>query len=339
MKVRVSIVGATGYSGGEIISLLARHSGVEFSGVFSGKSGKTVPFNTLHPSLRGRSGPTTEPYTPEKVIKGKPDCVFTATPAEFSAEAAPALLKAGIRVIDISGAFRIPDIAVFEKWYGFKHPCPELAREAVFGITELCGPELKKAKLVANPGCYPTSVILALKPIMGLIDLDRGIICDSASGVSGAGRQSSEAYSFCELDGNFKAYNIGKHKHEPEMRHALGISAADRFVFVAHLLPVSRGILSTMHAVLKKGVTALEVSEAYNKALGGKRMVVLHGEGKPPELKDVVHTPLTAIGFSMLPGEGIVVVSAIDNLLKGAASQAVQNFNVMFGFDGAEGLA
>jgi len=338
MKVRVSVVGATGYSGGEIISILARHPGVEISGVFSGKSGKTVPFNTLHPSLRGRSGPTTEPYTSEKVINGKPDCVLTATPAEFSAETAPVLLKAGIRVIDISGAFRIPDPAVFEKWYGFKHPCPELAKEAVFGVTELCGPELKNANLVANPGCYPTSVILALKPIMDLIDLEKGIICDSASGVSGAGKQSSEAYSFCELDGNFKAYNIGKHKHEPEMRHALGISTADRFVFVAHLLPVSRGILSTMHAVLKKGVTPAQVSEAYLKTLGGKPLIILRGDGKPPELKDVVHTPLTAIGFSMLPGGGIVVVSAIDNLLKGAASQAVQNFNVMFGFHQTEGL-
>jgi N-acetyl-gamma-glutamyl-phosphate reductase len=340
MSIRVSVIGATGYSGGELLSILARHPHVELAGVFSGKSGKTVPFETLHPSLGGKKGPTTVPYSHDAVIASRPDVVFLATPAEVSAEVAPLLIRDGVRVIDISGAFRLKSAAEFQKWYGFALPDPSLLEEAVYAVTELCGRELSSASLVANPGCYPTSVVLALKPVMQFVDVAGGIICDSASGVSGAGRQSSEAYSFCELATNFKAYNIGRHKHEPEMRQALGLAADSDFVFAAHLLPVIRGILTTIHVKLKPGADAAAMTAAYGAAYRDKTFIRVHPAGKLPELKDVAVTPRADIGFSILPdGKRAVIVSAIDNMLKGAASQAIQNMNVMFGLKETEGLA
>jgi N-acetyl-gamma-glutamyl-phosphate reductase len=338
MGVRVSIVGATGYSGGELAAILHRHPRVEITGVFSGRSGKSAPFAALHPLLRGSNGPDLTPFSTEGVLAAGTEIAFLATPPEFSVEAAPRLLDAGVRVVDISGAFRLCDAAEFEKWYGFSHSSPILLSEAVYGMTELCGPELASARLVANPGCYPTSIIMALKPVMRLIDAGAGIVCDSASGVSGAGRQSAEAYSFCEVAGGFKAYNVGKHKHEPEMRQALGLDGAADFVFAAHLLPVVRGILSTIHVRLRGGAGAPELSEAYGRAYSGKPLVGILPPGSLPELKNVACTPRIEIGFSVIRPGRAVIVSAIDNLLKGAASQAIQNMNAMLGFGGTEGL-
>lgn len=339
MGVRVSIIGATGYSGGELATILNRHRGVEIVGVYSGTSGKVAPFASLHPSLAKVDGPALEPYTVDTALKNNPHVVFLATPAEFSAKSAGVFLEAGIRVIDLSGAFRIRDVAEFEKWYGFSHPSPELIKEAVYGITELCGNELKSARLIANPGCYPTSAILALKPVMDLILPQDGIILDSASGLSGAGKQSSESYSFCETATNFKAYNVGTHKHEPEMREILGLSKNSDFVFTAHLLPVVRGILTTIHARLKNGICSSEIMKSYTDVYKDKPFVRIHENGRLPELKEVVGTPRADIGFTILPGgTRIVIVSAIDNMLKGAASQAVQNMNIMFGLDEKEGL-
>lgn len=341
MGTRVSVVGATGYSGGELCAILARHPRAELAGLFSSGSGKggDTPFERLHPSLRGRSGPPARPFSVAELLSDRPEVAFLATPNEVSAEAAPPLLEAGVKVIDVSGAYRLRDASLYPAWYGFEHPAPSLLAEAVYGLTEWCGPELDRARLVANPGCYPTSVLLALKPLRELLDLSSPLVCDSKSGVSGAGKKADVAFSFTELAGNFKAYGIGAHRHEPEMRQELGVDADAPFSFVPHLLPVVRGILSTLHVVFARPVTAAEVTAAFEKAYPAAPLVSLLPAGKLPELADVAGTPRAAIGFTLLAGgRRGVVVSAIDNLLKGAASQAVQNFNRLSGYPETEGL-
>jgi N-acetyl-gamma-glutamyl-phosphate reductase len=340
VRTRVSIVGATGYSGAELCAILARHPRVELVGVHSSSGGGSSPFASLHPSLAGRSGPAVTPFVLASLLASRPEFVFLATPNEAAAEIAPKLLASGCRVIDLSGAFRLPHAEAYPKWYGFTHPAPELLKEAVYGLSEWADGALAGARLVANPGCYPTSVILPLRPLMPLLAEGHAIVCDSASGVSGAGKKSDLAFSFGELSGNFKAYGVGSHRHEPEMRNALGLNERAPFVFVAHLLPVVRGILSTIHVTFDRPVSAEELTRTYRRAYDGKPFVRLHPAGTLPDLKDVVGTPFADIGFSLL-GEGrqAVVVCCIDNLLKGAASQAVQNLNRMIAAGETEGLS
>jgi N-acetyl-gamma-glutamyl-phosphate reductase len=275
----------------------------------------------------------------EAFVASKAEVVFLATPNEVSAELAPKLLDAGMKVIDLSGAFRLPDAAMYPVWYGFGHERPELLTEAVYGLTEWCNGELKKARLVANPGCYPTSILLALRPLQYLIDKSQPVICDSKSGVSGAGKKSDFAWSFAEVSGNFKAYSVGSHRHEPEIRNGLRLGDRATLVFVPHLLPTVRGILSTIHIAFTHAMTNEEISELYAKAYDNAPLVHVLPAGKLPELKSVVNTPRAEIGFQLLNGgRRAVVVSVIDNLLKGAASQALQNFNRMYGFPETEGL-
>ena len=207
-------------------------------------------------------------------------------------------------------------------------------------MTEWCDGELSGARLVANPGCYPTSVLLALKPLLPLLAPGQAVVCDSKSGVSGAGKKSEVAYSFSELDGNFKAYGVGVHRHEPEMRQGLGLAEDAPFVFVPHLLPTVRGILSTIHVSFDQPVAPETLGRAYAAAYSATPFVSVRPAGELPELKDVVGTPRAEIGFSVLPGgRQAVLVSVIDNLLKGAASQALQNMNRVFGFPETEGLS
>ncbi len=337
--MRASVLGATGYSGGELCAILARHPRVSVASVFSSgkKDAKPVPFARLHPSLGGVKGPAAEAFTLEGLSASRPDVVFLATPNETSAGAAVAILALGAKVIDISGAFRLRNAADYPKWYGFPHPSPALLAEAVYGLTEWCGPELSGARIVANPGCYPTSVLLALKPLLSLLEPGAPVIADSKSGVSGAGKKSDLAFSFSELAGNFKAYGVGSHRHEPEMRQELGLSGDAPFVFVPHLLPVVRGILSTLHVAFRAGVSPADVASAYARYEDAP-FVSVRPAGDLPDLSCVVGTPRAEIGFALLPGNRGVIVSAIDNLLKGAASQAVQNMNRVFGFPETEGL-
>lgn len=313
---RVAIAGATGYAGAELVRLLERHRQVELAGSYSSES-----------------------FSLEALFDAAPDVVFLATPNEFSAETVPQILDRGIRVIDLSGAFRLGEPSLYPPWYGFSHERPQLLGEAVYGLTELCNGELETARLVANPGCYPTSVLLALRPLTYLIDRSQAVIVDAKSGVSGAGKKSDVAFSFAELSGNFKAYGVGNHRHEPEIRQGLHLGERTTLVFVPHLLPTVRGIYSTMHVGFTTPVTAEEVSALYREAYGDKRFVRVLAHGKVPELKSVVNTPYAEIGFTLLQGgRRAVVVSVIDNLLKGAASQAVQNFNRMCGYAEEEGL-
>lgn len=341
-KTRAAVLGATGYSGAELCLLLARHPHAEIVSVFSSgrKDARPVPFARLHPLLGEAAGPDAEPFSEERLEASRPDVAFLATPNETSAEIAPKVLESGAKVIDISGAFRLRDAADYPKWYGFEHPAPDLLAEAVYGLTEWCPADLTGARLVANPGCYPTSVLLALKPVLSLLAPGQPIVCDSKSGVSGAGKKSDVAYSFGELDGNFRAYAVGVHRHEPEMRQDLGLPPEAPFVFVPHLLPVVRGILSTLHVAFANSQTPETLAAAFAQAYPATPFVRVRPAGELPELRDVVGTPRAEIGFALLPGgRRGVLVSVLDNLLKGAASQAVQNMNRMFGHPETEGLS
>jgi len=313
---RVAIAGATGYAGAELEKILQRHKYAQVVAAFSSGS-----------------------FSLEALFEAKPDVVFLATPNEVSAELVPAILDAGIKVIDLSGAFRLGEPSLYPSWYGFTHARPELLGEAVYGLTEWCNGELKKARLVANPGCYPTSILLALRPLTYLLDRTQPVICDSKSGVSGAGKKADVAYSFSELFGNFKAYGVGQHRHEPEIRQGLHLGERASLVFVPHLLPTVRGIYSTMHVAFTNAVSDEEMTALYADSYADAPFVRVLPAGKMPELKDVVNTPYAEIGFQLLQGgRRAVVVSVIDNLLKGAASQAVQNFNRMSGYAEVEGL-
>jgi N-acetyl-gamma-glutamyl-phosphate reductase len=315
-KTRVAVAGATGYAGAELVKILGRHAGAQLVGAYSSES-----------------------FSVDALVEAKPEVAFLATPNEVSAEVAPQLLDLGIKVIDLSGAFRLGEPAMYPSWYGFEHPRPQLLTEAVYGLTELCNGELSKARLVANPGCYPTSVLLALRPLTYLIDRTQPVIVDSKSGVSGAGKKADVAYSFTELFGNFKAYGVGHHRHEPEIRQGLHLGERTTLVFVPHLLPTVRGIYSTMHVGFMQAVSEEELTAVYAEAYANAPLVRVLPAGKVPELKDVVNTPFAEIGFTLLQGgRRAVIVSIIDNLLKGAASQAVQNFNRMCGYADTEGL-
>ena len=313
---RIAIAGATGYAGAELVRILGRHRHAEVVAAFSSES-----------------------FSLDAVFAADPEVVFLATPNEVSADVAPHLLDAGIRVIDLSGAFRLGEPSLYPSWYGFAHERPELLGEAVYGLPEWCNGELRKARLIANPGCYPTSVLLALRPLTYLIDRTQPVIVDAKSGVSGAGKKADVAYSFTELFGNFKAYGVGRHRHEPEIRQGLHLGERTTLVFVPHLLPTPRGIYSTMHVGFTNPVTDEELSRLYADAYAEQPFVKVLPAGKVPELKDVVNTPYAEIGFTLLQGgRRAVIVSVIDNLLKGAASQAVQNFNRMCGYAETEGL-
>ncbi len=332
-RKRVAIVGATGYSGAELTAILARHAEVELVALFSSSSTARGPVTPTLPQF------IAEPFAMEALVAAQPEIVFLATPNEVSAGMAPQLLDLGMRVIDLSGAFRLEEPSMYPTWYGFDHERPNLLGEAVYGLTEYCNGELKNARLVANPGCYPTSILLALRPLTFAIDREQPVICDSKSGVSGAGKKADVNFSFAELFGNFKAYSVGNHRHEPEIRQQLHLGDRAPVVFVAHLLPVHRGILSTMHIGFTHPMSEQQITDAYTRVYEHAPFVRVLPAGQLPELKAVVSTPRAEIGFQLLHGgRRAVIVCVIDNLLKGAASQAVQNFNRMCGFPETEAL-
>jgi N-acetyl-gamma-glutamyl-phosphate reductase len=312
----VAVVGATGYAGAELANILKKHPHASVTGLYSSAD-----------------------FSVDAVANSGAEVVFLATPNEVSAEVVPQLLDRDMKVIDLSGAFRLTSPSLYPTWYGFAHEKPELLGEAVYGLPEWCNGELKKARLIANPGCYPTSILLALRPLTYILDREQPVICDSKSGVSGAGKKADLNFSFAELFGNFKAYGVGQHRHEPEIRQQLHLGDRAPVVFVAHLLPVHRGILSTMHIGFTHAMTEQQIADAYDRVYAHAPFVRVLPPGQLPELKNVVNTPRAEIGFQLLHGgRRAVIVSVIDNLLKGAASQAVQNFNRMCGFAETEAL-
>ena len=338
--VRVAVAGATGYAGLELLRLLARHPQARVTRLMSsGRDGKKeFPIEHSHPSLRGKFSVACQPLSVEALPSSEVDLVFLATPHQTALDVAPQLVERGLRVVDLSAAFRLKDAAVYPRWYGFEHHAHAALEEAVYGLTELNAASIARARLVANPGCYATSVILALAPVLknGWIDTEAGIISDSKSGASGAGRSVSEKLHFVEVNENCRAYGLFNHRHVPEMLQALELAEKD-FTFTPHLLPITRGILSTIYVRLSKSRTHEEVAALYRNFYAQAPFVRVLGAGVP-EIQSVAQTNYTDLGFALdAGGTRMIIVSALDNLIKGAAGQAIQNMNVMYGFD--EGTA
>jgi N-acetyl-gamma-glutamyl-phosphate reductase len=340
---RVAVVGATGYAGFELARLLLRHPHIEKPIFFlrDGNAGVRC-LTELFPQLRGWGEAPCKPLSAEAVAESGGEVVFLSTPHEASAELVPELLEKNpkLRIVDLSGAFRFREAETFSRWYKLKAPRASTLEEAVYGLPELYADKLPKARIVANPGCYPTSVILALKPLVEAkwIDAARGIVCDCKSGASGAGKEPKRETHFVEVNENFRAYGLFTHRHTPEVSEHLGLADRD-FVFTTHLLPIERGILSTLYVWLDGARKAEEIEGLYRKFYAGKPMVRISPAGKLPELQDVARTNFCDVGFALDgTGERLVVVSCLDNLGKGAAGQAVQNLNGMQGYPETAGL-
>lgn len=335
--VKVGIVGGTGYTGVELLRILARHPEVELRTITSrGDAGTAVA--DMFPSLRGMVGLTF--CDPREAPLTECDAVFFATPNGIAMQQAENLLDAGVRVIDLAADFRIKDVAEWEKWYGMTHASPSLVADAVYGLPEVNRVEIRHARLVANPGCYPTATQLGLLPLVeaGCIDL-KHLVADVKSGVSGAGRKAETHTLFAEAADNFKAYGVSGHRHLPEIRQGLARAAGSEvgLTFVPHLTPMIRGI----HATLYARITREEDFQAlFERRYAGEAFVDVMPPKSHPETRSVRAANTCRIAIHRpQDGNTLVVLAVIDNLVKGAAGQAVQNMNIMFGFDECIGLS
>lgn len=325
---QVAVLGASGYTGRELARLLRRHDSIVVEGLFGARDG-VVPDAPELPV-----DDTLETIDWSRVAKC--DGVFLCTPHAASAELAARVLALGVKVVDLSADFRLRDAAQYKAVYQHEHPAPALLKESVYGLTEFARDAVKRARLVANPGCYPTSILLPLRPLLdaGLVDEKAQIVCDSKSGVSGAGKNPSARTHFGASHENFLAYGVGSHRHTPEIRlHA----RTERITFVPHLLPVFRGILSTIYVPPARGITAAHIASCLSERFANERFVKVYSRGLP-ELNRVQSTNECHIGVGACDGF-VVIVSAIDNLQKGAAGQALQNMNLMLGLEESAGLA
>jgi N-acetyl-gamma-glutamyl-phosphate reductase len=326
-RTRVAIAGATGYAGQELVRILARHPAVTLTAAMS--SGSTSAARPL-PALNRIWEGTVTPLDVDQLVASA-DVVFLALPEAASAELAPKLLERGVRVIDLSGAFRIRADADRQKWYPATAALPN---GTVYGMTEGNQPSIKDARLVSNPGCYPTAALLALEPLAKAGLLEGGVVVDAKSGLSGAGKAATDRTHFSENHGSVAAYGIFSHRHVAEIEQELGMPVT----FVPHLVPLDRGILETIYASLKPGVTTAQVDEALKSAHGDAPFVRLTGT-ELPEIKHVAHTNFCDIGWKVDEARRrVVLVAVIDNLVKGAAGSAVQNLNVLLGLDERTGL-
>lgn len=338
-KLKIGIVGGTGYTGVELLRLLAIHPKAEIVAVTSrGEAGIQVA--DMFPSLRGYvdvafSDPATVDLT-------KCDVVFFATPHGVAMAQTPALVAAGVKVIDLAADFRLQDTAVFEKWYKMPHSCPDILQDAVYGIPELYRGKIKTAKVIGNPGCYPTTVLLGLAPLLesGLIDFSTPIIADSKSGVSGAGRKAEVATLFAEASDNMKAYGVAGHRHHPEINAQLNQLAGSEvnFIFTPHLIPMIRGMLSTVYVKLSEKAKGIDLQALYEKRYEKEQFVDVLPVGCLPETRSVRGSNHLRIALHKQAEGHLTVLVVQDNLVKGAAGQAVQNMNIMFGLDEKCGL-
>ncbi len=338
--IRVAIAGASGYTGVELIRILQRHPEVQITSVTSEQSaGRRI--SELFPTLRNRCDLELEPLEPAVIAK-KADIVFTALPHQSAMAVVPDFISAGLKVIDLSADYRLHDPQVYKEWYE-PHKNPELLDEAVYGLPELRRDAIRSARLVANPGCYPTSIILGLKPLLEnrLID-PATIIADSGSGVSGAGRGAKVDSLYCEVNEGFKAYGVGGlHRHTPEIEQELSLLAGTslKITFTPHLVPMDRGILSTIYASPVNRFTTEELHNLYADTYKGEPFVRVLPKGQFPSTAFVRGANFCDIGVTIDKRTNrIIVVSAIDNLVKGASGQAVQNMNLICGFPETAGL-
>lgn len=337
--LKVAVVGASGYTGVELIRLLVGHPEVEITSVTS-RQHEGLPIDQVFPSLSGFCDLVCEPVDVVAIAE-KSDLVFTALPHKSAMEVIPDFLAAGCKVVDLSADYRLKDQAVYEQWYQ-THSSPALLQEAVYGLPELFRDEIVSARLVANPGCYPTSIALGLAPLLknGLID-PATLIIDSKSGTSGAGRGVKQGSLYCEVNEGFKAYGVGSHRHTPEIEQTLSVLAGSpvQVNFTPHLLPVNRGILSTMYATLCEEKSTDELLTLYQQSYADEPFVRVMPGGELPNVAIVKGTNFCDVGLVSDPRTGrVIVVSAIDNLVKGAAGQAVQNMNLICGFKEQLGL-
>lgn len=335
--IKIGIVGGTGYTGVELLRLLALHPGVKVE-VITSRADAGKPVSEMFPNLRGKMD--LEFSEPNLDTLKACDLVFFATPNGIAMQSAPELLAADVRVIDLAADFRLRDASVWEKWYGEPHACPDLLEEAVYGLPELNRAAIKQARLVANPGCYPTAVQLALIPLLeqGVIHKDH-LIADCKSGVSGAGRKANVAMLLCEASESLKAYGVGGHRHLPEIIQGLQQVATSTvgLTFVPHLTPMIRGIHATVYATLIK--QDFDVQAAFERRYLDEPFVDILPPGSHPETRSVRGANTCRIAIHRPQnGDTLVILSVIDNLVKGAAGQAVQNLNIMFGLDETTGL-
>jgi N-acetyl-gamma-glutamyl-phosphate reductase len=325
-RIRVGIAGATGYAGVELLRRMAQHPSAEVRLAMGSSSSESKRV----PALKRIWDAPVERFDIDR-LAAETDAVFLAVPDTLAAEVGPALAQRGPRVFDLSGAFRLRDDAERQRWYPHS-PAPGVP--VTYGLTERYRDMLGKAHLIACPGCYPTAALLALQPLVAAGLLQPGVIIDAKSGVSGAGKTPSERTHFSEVHGSIAAYGVFSHRHEAEIEQELGMDVT----FVPHLVPLDRGILETIYARLKDGVDAAAIERTLTNAYTESPFVRLTGSDLP-EIKHVAHTNFCDIGWRIdRPGGQLVMVSCIDNLVKGAAGQAIQNFNVAFGFDEATGL-
>jgi N-acetyl-gamma-glutamyl-phosphate reductase len=327
--IKVGIVGGTGYTGVELLRILSQHPEVQIEAITS-RQEAGMPISDLFPSLRGRV--SLKFCDPAEASLEKCSVVFFATPNGIAMQQTKHLLDAGVRVIDLAADFRIKDVTEWEKWYGMTHSCPELVAEAVYGLPEINRDQIKKARLVANPGCYPTAVQLGFLPLIesGIVDMDH-LIADAKSGVSGAGRKAEVHTLFAEASDNFKAYGVPGHRHLPEIRQGLSNMAAKSvgLTFVPHLTPMIRGIHATLYARLTADA---DLQSLFEERYANEPFVDVLPMGSHPETRSVRGSNLCRIAVHRPQGsDTVVVLSVTDNLVKGAAGQAVQNMNLMFG--------
>ncbi|MGV1099218.1 N-acetyl-gamma-glutamyl-phosphate reductase [Thiovibrio sp. JS02] len=335
--VRVGIVGASGYTGAELARILCNHPEIELT-VATSRQYAGKPLSHVFPSLRGRADILCEDVQGDKLVE-RADLFFTAVPHQTAMDIVPQILAAGKKVVDLSADFRIRDAAVYEQWYQ-AHSAKELLAKAVYGLPELYREKIAATDLVANPGCYPTSIILGLAPLLraGVVDPET-IVIDSKSGVSGAGRSAQVGTLYCEVADGFKAYKVGEHRHTPEIEQELSVLSGRPVTvsFTPHLVPMSRGILSSIYAKANEALPRLV--ELYRDFYGNEEFVRVCSANQYPATQYVRGSNYCDIGFKYDPRTGrVIVLSAIDNVVKGASGQAVQNMNIMCGFPENTGL-
>jgi len=336
--IKAGIIGATAYTSLELIKILLRHPEVDIAYLGSRRD-DSVRISDIFPVLAGRFDNPCSLMTQKDVPKGV-DTVFVTLPPVISMQYVPGFLNAGIKVVDLSADYRFQDKSIYKTWYKAEHTDPLGLEAAVYGLPEIFREEIKKATLVANPGCYPTAAIIGLAPLLlkDYIHTD-DIIIDAKSGISGRGREPNEGTHYCECNENVEAYNVGEHRHTPEIENILSVigKSVATVCFTPHLVPMDRGILCTTYVKMKKEISSKEIITLYNDFYSEEPFVRIKTDCRLPKTKDVVNTNFCEIAIRTV-GKRTVILSSIDNLIKGASGQAVQNMNIMYGFDETTGL-
>ena len=336
---RVAVVGATGYAGAELVRILAGHPEAELT-VLTSRQYAGLRFDQVYPAMAGRVDIVCQEYSADHICENA-DLVYMALPHKLPMAFVPDILKQGKKVVDLSADFRFNDVGLYESAYQ-PHTASDLLDSTVYGLCEIYADQIKTAALIGNPGCYPTSVLLPLVPLLkqGMLD-STTLIADSKSGVSGAGRSLAMASHFCEVNESFRAYKVAVHRHNPEMNAILSREAGESvsITFVPHLVPMTRGMLTTIYATPVSGLTKHDITDCYRKAYHQRPFIRLCPEDRLPDTLHVRGTNYCDIGFKFdEKNRRLILISAIDNLVKGAAGQAVQNMNLMLGFDETAGL-